>query len=168
MKREVIGYVMGFIDAEGSFSVSIKLQRDMAYGVRLDPVFSITQRERRPLEIIASVVRAGRIIRKPGQGHLWLYVVDNMNELINNLIPFIDSHRDLLIAKEKIYGIFREIVLGLNNKLHRRLEGLKKLIFLSYELSNLSSKARRRRAIKQVIKVIESRATKRGEPPGDR
>ena len=42
-KDLIIGYVIGFIDAEASFSVSIKVQKDLAYGVKLDPVFSITQ-----------------------------------------------------------------------------------------------------------------------------
>jgi hypothetical protein len=35
-----VGYVVGFIDAEASFSVSIKYQR--GYVLRVDPVFSIT------------------------------------------------------------------------------------------------------------------------------
>jgi len=42
-KELVIGYVLGLIDAEASFSVSIKIQKDLVYGIRLDPVFSITQ-----------------------------------------------------------------------------------------------------------------------------
>ena len=29
----VIGYIIGFIDAEASFSVSIKIQRDLVYGI---------------------------------------------------------------------------------------------------------------------------------------
>ncbi len=58
-----IGYVVGFIDAEASFSVSIKYQR--GYGLRLDPVFSITQLNREPLDVIHGVINAGRIIKKP-------------------------------------------------------------------------------------------------------
>ena len=54
-----IGYVVGFIDAEASFSVSIKYQR--GYGLRLDPVFSITQLNREPLDVIHGVINAGRI-----------------------------------------------------------------------------------------------------------
>jgi len=42
-KELVIGYVLGLIDAEASFSVSIKIQKDLVYGIRLDPVLSITQ-----------------------------------------------------------------------------------------------------------------------------
>jgi len=82
-----IGYVVGFIDAEASFSVSIKYQR--GYGLRLDPVFSISQLNREPLEIIHGVINAGRIIKKPGQKHLYLYIVDNIKELTECLIPFL-------------------------------------------------------------------------------
>ena|GEM_PF-6740023 len=35
----IAGYVIGFIDAEASFSASVKYQR--GYGIRLDPVFNI-------------------------------------------------------------------------------------------------------------------------------
>ncbi|KYH37378.1 MAG: rRNA intron-encoded endonuclease [Candidatus Bathyarchaeota archaeon B24] len=70
------GYVSGFIDADGSFSVSIKVQRDVRYGVRIDPVFSVTQRNREVLEFLRRALGCGRIIKKPGQENLWLYIVD--------------------------------------------------------------------------------------------
>ena len=85
----LMGYVLGFIDAEASFSVSIKLQKGLAYGIRLDPVFSITQQEKAPLEIIRQVIGVGRIIRKPGQRHLYLLVIDSMKDLREKLIPFL-------------------------------------------------------------------------------
>ena len=168
MRPEIIGYTLGFIDAEGSFSVSIKLQSDVAYGVRADPVFSITQREREPLEILAKVIGAGRIIKKPGQKHLWLFIIDNMKELRERLIPFLDRHTDMLLAKRKTYKIFREIVLRLARGEHRNLNGLREIIILAYKLSELNPKARRRKGLNQVLKIISSRAAERGEPPGGR
>lgn len=168
MRPEIIGYVVGFIDAEGSFSVSVKLQKDVVYGVRLDPVFSITQQGREPLEVIADVLNAGRIIRKPGQRHLWLLIVDRMSELTQSLIPFLDKYRDLLLAKREIYELFREIVIGLHSGMHKRPAGLKKLVTLSYSLSRLNSKAHRKRALKQILEIIDSRVAEWGEPPGDR
>ena len=159
---------MGFIDAEASFSVSIKIQADTAYGVRVDPVFSVTQQEREPLELIMRVIGAGRIIRKPGQKHLWLLVIDSMSELSNKLIPFIDSNQDLLLAKRKTYSVFREIVTGLSRGEHRKADGLKRLVKLAYKLSGLSPKARRRKGLDQVLRIINSRAAERGELPGDR
>ena len=168
MDSEIIGYVMGFIDAEASFSVSVKLQNDMVYGVRIDPVFSVTQQDREPLRLIMGVIGAGRVIRKPGQRHLWLLVIGNMKELKDRLVPFIDEHVKLLIAKKRAYEIFREIVLRISNGEHRNLDGLKAIVVLAYRLSELSSKARRRKGLNQVLDIINSRAAKRGEPPGDR
>jgi len=82
---------MGFIDAEASFSVSIKLQNGMMYGVRIDPVFSVTQQDREPLRLIMAVIGTGRVIRKLGQRHLRLLVIDNMKELKDRLIPSLTS-----------------------------------------------------------------------------
>ena len=163
-----MGYVMGFIDAEASFSVSVKIQKDTAYGVRIDPVFSIAQQERRPLELIRSIISAGRIIRKPGQEHLWLLIIDNISELSNKLIPFLDENSELLLVKERPYRIFRRIVAALSRKEHRKAERLKELVKLAYELSKLNPKAKRRKNLDQVLKLINSRVAERGELPGER
>ena len=159
---------MGFIDAEASFSVSVKIQRDTAYGVRIDPVFSIAQQERKPLELIRNIISAGRIIRKPGQEHLWLLIIDSISELSNRLIPFLDKNRELLLVKEKSYKIFRRIVTVLSRREHRKVERLKELVELAYELSKLNPKAKRRKNLDQVLKLINSRVAERGELPGER
>ncbi len=169
MSEELLtGYVMGFIDAEASFSVSIKIQRDLRYGIRLDPVFSITQSSRKPLEVIANIIGAGRVIRKPGQEHLCLLVIDNMSDLANRLIPFLDRHINLLLAKEENYLIFREIVITLSKGLHKNRDTLKKLVRYAYNLSSLSNKARRRRSLGEIFTIIETQTFKQREPPGER
>ena len=104
-KDMIVGYVLGLIDAEASFSVSIKMQKDLAYGIRLDPVFSITQAKKEPLELVSRVIGAGRILRKPGQKHLYLLVIGNMGELTEKLIPFLDTYLELLSAKRAVLGI---------------------------------------------------------------
>ena len=164
----VLGYVVGFIDAEASFSVSIKIQRDLAYGVRLDPVFSITQAKREPLELISKIIGAGRIIRKPGQKHLYLLIIDNMNELAEKLIPFLDNYLKLLNAKKEQYLIFRDIVLSLHEGQHRSLDKIKELVLKAYRLSSLSSKARRKRSIEEIFTIINSYIARRRDLPGER
>ena len=163
-----IGYVIGFIDAEASFSVSIKIQRDLAYGIRLDPMFSITQSNREPLELITKIIGAGRIIRKPGQKHLYLLVIDNMEELANKLIPFLDKYKNFMYSKRKSYEVFREIVLALYNRTYRDGSTLKKLVAKAYELSSLNSKARRKRSLEEISTIIDSYTFKRRDPPGER
>ena len=164
----VVGYIIGFIDAEGSFSVSIKVQRDLTYGVRLDPVFSITQARKDVLELIRRATGAGRIIEKPGQKHLHVYIVDNMDELVKKLIPFLDRYQNLLHVKKEAYLIFRDIVLTLHKGLHKNASKLKELIYKAYTLSNLSPKAHRRRSISEVFKIVNSHIAKRRDLPGER
>ena len=164
----IIGYIIGFIDAEASFSVSIKIQKDLVYGVRLDPVFSITQAKREPLELITKTIGVGRIIKKPGQKHLYLLVIDNMNELADKLFPFLDKYQGLLYIKKESYLIFKEIVLALHKGLHKNASKLKELVFKAYNLSNLSSKARRKRSLNEIIAIIDSHIAKRRDLPGER
>ena len=161
MKQLFIGYVIGLIDAEASFSVSIKIQKDLKYGVRLDPVFSITQSNRRALELVAKVIGAGRIIRKPGQRHLYLIVIDNMNDLINKLIPFLDKYQNMLRTKNKQYKIFRDIVFSLHKGIHRDVFLLKELVSKAYILSQISTKSHRKRNLREILEIIDSFVTER-------
>ena len=158
--------MIGFIDAEASFSVSIKIQKDLKYGVRLDPVFSITQSSREPLELIAKTVGAGRIIRKPGQEHLYLLVIDNMDDLVGKLIPFLDRYQNLLRAKIEQYRIFKDIVLSIHKGMHKDALLLKELIFKAYVLSQVSSKSRRKRGLEEILKLIDSFIAIRQGSPG--
>jgi len=165
--KEKIGYVTGFIDAEASFSISIKIQKDLAYGIRLDPVFSITQAKKEPLEIIAQTIGAGRITKKPGQKHLYLLIIDNMKELTEKLIPFLDKHEKNLYSKKEHYKTFREIVLALKTKQHKNKTTLKKLVYKAYLLSKINPKSHRKRTLEEIITLIDSKKRRR-DLPGER
>jgi len=164
-KEFIEGYISGLIDGEASFSVSIKLQRDLRCKVRLDPVFSITQEDRKVLELVQGYIKCGRIIKKPGQEHLWILIVDNLDELRYKLIPFIERNT-LLIAKRKQFRIFKEIVTMLAERKYKLgCNDIKKLVVKAYELSNLSRKSRRRRSLSEILTLIPSGG---GEAPGER
>ena len=168
MEKEIIGYIMGFIDAEASFSISIKVQKDLRYGIRIDPVFSITQTMKKPLELIANTINAGRIIRKPGQEHLYLLIIDNIKDLTEKLIPFIEEHKHLLIVKAEQYNLFKEIVVSLNKKEHMNPDKLRELVIKSYMLSSLNPKSKRKRKLEEILTIIDSRIARRRDLPGER
>ena len=134
--------------------MSIKYQR--GYGLRLDPVFSISQLNKEPLDVIHGVINAGRIIKKPGQKHLHLYIVDNIKELTGRLIPFLDEYRHLLYSKGKAYGLFREIVISLSKGKHKEKEEMRRLLTLAYELSHTNPKSRRKRTLEEVLKLLDN------------
>jgi hypothetical protein len=167
-EQKIIGYILGLIDAEASFSVSIKLQKDMKYGIRIDPTFTITQSEKKPLEIIAKTIGAGRIIRKPGQRHLYLLVIDRIDELAGKLLPFLEKQKDLLYVKKKHYLIFKEVVASLYEGRIKNIDEIKELVTKAYLLSSLSTKAHRKRSFEQIIQIINSYSQKQRELPGER
>ncbi len=130
-------YIVGLVDGEGCFSVSIREQDNTRFGWVIDPVFHIAQRKDRAavLEIIRRVFNCGRIVPKPGQEDTMLqYVVDSRRHLIEVVIPFFTKHR--LIIKHSEFEAFKEIVEGLERGEHRSLEGFIKLLEKAYVMSD--------------------------------
>ena len=162
----VRGYIAGIIDAEGSFSISLKKQHDLRCKIRIQPVFSIAQENMEPLLIIKDYLGCGKIIKKPGQTHLNLYIIDSLNDLHRCAIEKIN---DLgIIVKKDHFKIFREIVIELAKTMHNRSEccKIKELIYRVYEFSQLNSKSKRKASLEEIIKLVP--CNKAGEPPGER
>ena len=129
-------YIVGLVDGEGCFSISIKKQDDTKFGWVIDPVFHVTQSKEHGvvLEILKRVFNCGRIIPKPGQEETTLqYVVDARRNLAEKIIPFFKKHKPIIKWREFQY--FAEIVEGLEKGEHRSLEGFKKLLGRAYEAS---------------------------------
>lgn len=158
----------GLVDAEASFSVSVKTQRDLRCKVRVDPVFSITQRNREVLEIIQTVLGCGRLVQKPGQKHLWILIVDNLDELSRKLVPMLDGLK--LMAKKSAYECFREIVLKLAEKKYSlTCDEVRELVIMAYKLSDLNLKSSRKRSLNEIFSLIPvSNTNKVGKAPGER
>lgn len=135
-------YLLGFADAEGCFSISLKKEKTTRFGWALDPLFQITQhkKSREILETFKKELRCGRIIEKPGQKDLSLYLVDNRRQLVEKIIPFFEKYKP--IVKYADFEKFREIIAGLENKMHRERDSFIELIRKCYKM-NLEGKQRR-------------------------
>ena len=144
-------YILGLVDGEGCFSISIKKQDDTRFGWVIDPVFHITQSKdhRAVLEIIRRVFGCGRIIPKPGQEEsTCIYVVDSRRNLVEKIIPFFKKHQPII--KHREFVRFAEIVEGLQKGEHKTLEGFKKLLEKAYEAST-----DRKHKLSDIISSIE-------------
>ena len=91
-----------------------------------------------------------------------------MSELTEKLIPFLDNYLKLLSAKREQYLIFRDIVLSFHRGHYRNHVKLKEIVSKTYKLSDLSSKARRRRNIEEIFTLIDSHIARRRDLPGER
>ena len=152
-RKYLNNYIVGFVDGEGCFSISIKKQDDTKFGWVIDPVFHVTQSKQRSviLEIIKRTFKCGRIIPKPGQeADVLQYVVDSRRSLTEVIIPFFEKNKP--IGKWKEFVPFKEIVTSLQKGQHKSKAGITELIKKAYELSS-----DRKHSLEEVLTEIQQR-----------
>jgi hypothetical protein len=83
-------FLGGFLEGEASTNVSAKKLETAAFGVLLDPEFSITQHVNgfSTLYLALSIFRTGRIRHKAGSNATLVFVIDNRESLEEKVIPF--------------------------------------------------------------------------------
>ena len=135
-------YLVGFTDAEGCFSISLKREKTTKFGWALDPVFQITQHKsnEKVLHFFKRQLHCGRITEKSGQPNILVYLVDNRRQLVEKVIPFFKRYK--LILKNNDFQKFTEIITDLENKLHSNKKTFIELIKKCFEM-NLNGKQRK-------------------------
>lgn len=140
-------YVAGFIDGEGSFSVSIGKHATLSRGLEVRPEFEIEVRDddREILERICVTIGCGRIYDCSYERYGWYphakYKVTSTREMEEILFPFLDRN-PLQAKKAKSYLLFKEIVLAYRRKEHLTDEGFERILITRNQLRALGKKAR--------------------------
>jgi len=105
-------WVVGFVDGEGCFSVSVhrNLNARRTGGWQLHPVFHVYQHEdhRGVLEALVTFFGTGRLRPKGPQSSVWTYAVDSLGELEAAVLPFFECYP--LRVKEADFHRFAAIV----------------------------------------------------------
>ena len=140
-------YVCGFIDGEGSFSVSIGKHQTLKRGFEVRPEFEIELRkdDQEILERLLITIGAGRIYDCSYDRYGWYphvkYKISNIKDMKDFLFPFLDRY-PLQAKKAKSYRIFRKIILMCADKLHLTDRGFAKVVRLRDQLRMLGKKAK--------------------------
>ncbi len=140
-------YVSGFIDGEGSFSISIGKHKTLKRGFEVRPEFEIELRkdDQEILERILITIGIGRIYDCSYDRYGWFphakYKITSIWDLKEYLFPFLDQY-PLQAKKGKSYLLFREIVLMLCEKKHLSDEGFNKIVKLRESLRAIGKKAK--------------------------
>ncbi len=140
-------YVSGFIDGEGSFSISIGKHRTLKRGLEVRPEFEIELRkdDQEILERLLITIGSGRIYDCSYDRYGWYphvkYKITSIWEMKKYLFPFLDRH-PLQAKKAKSYQIFREIVLMVCDKKHLDDRGFNKIVKLRDCLRAMGKKAK--------------------------
>ena len=146
-------FLAGFIEGEGSVSVSIKKHPTAKFGYIIDPELNLYQhKDREELLLLAKeVFRSGTIYPKPGNEDVLVYAIRSRRTLLEKVIPFFHKYMIYSTRKDDL-SKFQTIIKLLERKTHQTKEGLIELINIAYSM-NMDGKQRRREK-EEVIKEI--------------
>ena len=125
-------WVVGFVDGEGCFSISVVKNSGCRLGWQVQHEFSVTQASpsRTVLEGLVEFFGCGSIIennRRDDHRHqLMRYAVKRRSDLICRIIPFFEEH-PLRTTKRQDFESFRVVITMMQKGLHLTFEGMVKI-----------------------------------------
>lgn len=132
MQRQAISklnpqWVLGFIDAEGCFHVSIQKNNTMRLGVQVQLQFAVGQ-QLQDIDMMKLFIPffngVGQVT--PSGGSMCQYRIRGMDDIERELFPFLQSYP--LVSKKSIdYDNFRLVHAMMRNGEHLTPEGLEKI-----------------------------------------
>ena len=145
-------WVVGFVDGEGCFSVSVHHNPRYARrtrGWQLHPTFQVYQHHQHQavLEAFIEFFGCGRLRPKGPKSSVLTYAVDSLRELEQSVIPFFERHS--LVVKHSDFLLFASIVRSIRRKEHLYPEGFERLVRLAYRM-NAAGK-QRSRTIEEIL-----------------
>ena len=88
-------FLGGFVEGEGSMSVSVTIHKDFKYGVNIQPVFNVTQ-HKKGLKILNSFKElfgnAGSVVQKSGSPDVYVYTLKGYKQIIKYVLPFLETY----------------------------------------------------------------------------
>lgn len=134
-RLKIIGWIIGFVDGEGCFSVSIIKNSTTKLGWQVFPEFVITQ-EKKSLYVLEEINKffgCGRVFvnrnDNPTDNHrepMYRYCVRSVKDLRNIIIPFFKEN-ELKTAKRDDFVKFIKIIDMMDEKYHLKKEGIKRI-----------------------------------------
>lgn len=149
IRREKLNpyYVAGFIDGEGSFSISIGKHKTTKNGFDVRPEFEIELRkdDQEILERILVTIGCGKIFDCSYERYGWFphakYKITSNKQLKEFLFPFLDRY-PLQAKKREMYKHFKTIVMMVLDKQHLEPGGLDKIQKIRERMRAIGKKAR--------------------------
>jgi len=128
-------FISGFTQADGVFHVDISRSKDYKLGVRVTPKFNVCQHTDsiNLLHEIKEFFNVGHITTNKNRNEA-NYTVNSFPKLKEVILPHFDKYT-LKSGKLESYVKFKEIIYLIDKKAHLDVNGLIKIIELSYSLN---------------------------------
>lgn len=131
-RLKIAWWIVGFVDGEGTFSISIFKNPTTKTGWQIFPEFVITQGERSldALKLIKEFFGVGNLyINRRHDNHkenIYRYCVRSINDLDFRVVPFFNKY-PLKSDKLSDFKKFKECMELIKNKQHLTFKGLKRI-----------------------------------------
>ena len=156
-RLKTIGWVIGFVDGEGCFCVSINRNKEAKIGWQVIPEFVVTQGEKslKSLQEIESFFSCGKIFVNKRydnhKEHLYRFCIRSLSDLRNKVVPFFEEN-PLRTAKNEDFIKFSKVVNMMDGR-HLAREGIEQIARIAQTMNR-----------KKPARFLESSETIRQTP----
>ena len=148
---DINSYITGFVDGEGSFTVSFSLRKKMKFGIEVRPSFSISQNKRdyNLLKEIQNFFGCGAV-RFVKKDNCYKYETRSIVDINEKIVPFFEQY-PLKTSKQQSFLIFKKICNLIKKNLHLTKDGVAQIINLAYQMNNLGARRYKKEYLLRVL-----------------
>ena len=127
-------WIVGFVDGEGCFHVSINRHEEMSVGVQVLPEFTVVQHKRDIQVLYALKAYFGCGVVRTNHGDRMAYRVRGLEHLMERIVPFFEKH--LLKTKKRIDFLkFRRVLMMMQQGDHLIPQGIEEIRKLKEQMN---------------------------------
>lgn len=161
-QERLVGWILGFVDGEGCFSINFskqpdrqeltRIRRGYKTGYQISHHFAVSQGERSlaALEKVKNFFGVGKIyINRRHDNHkedMYNYKVTNRNDLLHVIIPFFEQY-SLYTAKQNDFSLFAQCVRLMQQNHHLILDGM-------IEIAKLTQAMNHKKSREKLIRIL--------------
>ncbi len=154
-QERLIGWILGFVDGEGCFSINFtkqpdrqertRIRRGYRIGYQISHNFAVSQGERSlaALEKVKNFFGVGKIYinrrHDNHKEHMYNYKVTNRQDLLSVIIPFFEKY-PLYTSKQNDFLLFARCVRLMRFNRHLVLDGMIKIANLTIQMNHKKSR----------------------------
>lgn len=150
-------YLAGFADGEGSFNVSFRKRKDYGLPWKVSLCFNVSQKDKVILTLFKRHLKCGTLRSRPDG--VWYYEVNNLNAIVDHVIPFFDRFRFLSAKKKRDFATFKALANMVSNGDHLNETGIRRILQLRMDM-NGGGAGRRKYSDDEILAEFRS-----GESP---
>ena len=132
-------WIVGFVDGEGCFHVSVNTHREMIAGFQVLPEFTVVQHKKDVQILNALKQYFGCGVVRTNHGDRLSYRVRGKEHLLEKVVPFFEKHQ-LKTKKRLDFEKFRLVLKLMEKGQHLKPEGIAKIRDLASTISRGADK----------------------------